>query len=103
MGDAADSGAAAGGGPARGGKRTVTVKVLYFARSREVSGRALETWRLEEGATTKDLEEKLVHKYEGLKELTGVCAWAVNEEYVDDSQVLADGDEVAIIPPISGG
>lgn len=90
-------------GQSSGGKKSIRVKVLYFARAREICGRALETWDLSSGATAKDLEAQLLRKYEGLSELTESCAWAINEDYADASQVLEDGDEVALIPPISGG
>lgn len=81
------------------------VKVLFFAASREAAGKSEETVELNDGATTKTLLEHLVQSYPGLSSVMRSCVFAVNQEYVPQSQALAlqQNDEVAIIPPLSGG
>jgi molybdopterin converting factor subunit 1 len=81
------------------------VNVLYFAISREVVGKSQEELQLEDGATTHKLLEQLLGAYPGLQSVMKACVFAVNQEYVAPSQALTlkDGDEVAIIPPLSGG
>jgi molybdopterin converting factor subunit 1 len=81
------------------------VNVLYFAISREVVGKSQEEMHLEDGATTHKLLEQLLGAYPGLQSVMKACVFAVNQEYVPPSQALTlkDGDEVAIIPPLSGG
>jgi molybdopterin converting factor subunit 1 len=81
------------------------VNVLYFAISREVVGKSQEELQIEDGATTHQLLDKLLADYPGLQPVMKACVFAVNQEYVAPSQALAlkDGDEVAIIPPLSGG
>jgi molybdopterin converting factor subunit 1 len=81
------------------------VKVLFFAASREAAGKSEESVELDDGATTKTLLEHLVHSYPGLSSVMQSCVFAVNQEYVPQSQALAlqHNDEVAIIPPLSGG
>jgi molybdopterin converting factor subunit 1 len=81
------------------------VSVLYFARSREVAGASEEALDLPEGATTRGLLSALVKLHPGLDGVLRACVLAVNHEYfaLDDDVALKEGDEVAIIPPLSGG
>ena len=81
------------------------LKVLYFAAARELVGASEQQVELGEGATTAALLEHLLRAHPGLGELMRACVFAVNQEYVskDDAAPLKDGDEVAIIPPLSGG
>ncbi len=56
-----------------------------------------------EGLTTGDLLQRLVSDYPKLAGCAPTIRLAVNEEYASASQALANGDEVAFIPPVSGG
>jgi len=49
-----------------------------------------------------DLKEELVAKFPDFEKLTRF-SMAVNEEYRDEEYLLSDGDEIVIIPPVSGG
>ena len=77
------------------------VQVRYFAAVREIIGDTAARWELPEGATVGDLWGRLAAANPPLRELT--CTAAVNQEYVSPETVLADGDEVVFIPPVSGG
>ncbi len=77
------------------------VQVRYFAAVREIIGDTAARWELPEGATVGDLWERLATANPLLRRLT--CTAAVNQEYVSPETVLADGDEVVFIPPVSGG
>lgn len=81
------------------------VTVLYFAISRETVGKSQEDIEVADGSTTQDLLQQLLTTYPGLESVMRSCVFAVNQEYVAPSHSLAlkDGDEVAIIPPLSGG
>mmetsp|Transcript_9535 Transcript_9535/g.31372 ORF Transcript_9535/g.31372 Transcript_9535/m.31372 type:complete len:85 (+) Transcript_9535:111-365(+) len=81
------------------------VKVLYFARAREAAGVSEEAVELEAAAsTTKNLLEKLVAAHPQLQSVLDCITLAINEEYAEGDDVeLKAGDEVALIPPISGG
>jgi molybdopterin converting factor small subunit len=58
---------------------------------------------LQEGATLERLKAVLIERYPGLEELWPAMAIAVNDEVVEIDKVLAEGDEVFLIPPVSGG
>lgn len=81
------------------------VRVLFFAASREVAGKSEQSFELGEDATTHTLLQHLVQCYPALESIMKSCVFAVNQEYVPPSQdlQLKQGDEVAIIPPLSGG
>jgi molybdopterin converting factor subunit 1 len=80
------------------------VTVRLFAMLREGAGRDSLDLELSEGATVQDALDA-VGRAEGIEELIArmpVVA-AVNREYVPEEQILSDGDELALIPPVSGG
>ncbi len=58
---------------------------------------------LPEGATVAVLRETLGAQHPVVEALLPTLVCAIDEEYVDSSQVLRDGDRVALIPPVSGG
>ena len=89
--------------PSRGLRRWMRLKLVLFAGAREAAGVAEAQLDFEEAELdTAALLVKLggVPK---LAELLPRCALACNGEYADGVQPLADGDEVAVIPPVSGG
>ncbi len=79
------------------------VTVLYFASCRDIVGTSEETLELEEGSKARDLLDALIRAHPGLKDIEPNLAVSVNQEYADREAALADGDEVALIPPVSGG
>jgi molybdopterin converting factor subunit 1 len=79
------------------------VVVRYFAGHRDITGRAEEPIMLEEGATVGALWEHLVARYVRLGGYSGRLLYAVNQEFSTLETQLHDGDEVAFIPPVSGG
>ncbi len=79
------------------------VTVLYFGIVRERLGLRDEAVELSDGATVADLLENLERRHDLAGMRSGVLRVAVNRDYVDSTGVLSDNDEVAIIPPVSGG
>lgn len=79
------------------------VTLLFFASLRERVGCAEAEWTLPDGATVADLWESVCGKHPQAAPLGRSMSFAVNQEYVRRDHVLADGDEVALIPPVSGG
>jgi len=79
----------------------VTVRVIFFAYLRERCGVREATMQLAEGATVEDLWRTLLARYDRLP--PGAPRFAVNRCYVDKDYPLNDNDELALIPPVSGG
>ncbi|MEZ6195273.1 MAG: molybdopterin converting factor subunit 1 [Planctomycetota bacterium] len=78
------------------------VRLRFFGRlSEAVTADAVER-ELGAGARVADLRRELVGEYPGSGALA-TCMVAVNTDYAADDRELADGDEVAFIPPVSGG
>jgi molybdopterin converting factor subunit 1 len=59
--------------------------------------------KLNEGATIRDLRNELAKQFPELGSVEKKIAVAINEQYVVDDVSLVNGDEVALIPPVSGG
>lgn len=84
----------------------VSVKLLFFAKARELVGRSeAEANFSKSNFTKKTLLDEITKIYETLQPLVNCLLLAVNEEYVDFSETvhLKDGDIVAVMPPLSGG
>ena len=79
------------------------IKVLFFASCRDAVGHRSCDWEIEEGYRVADLQRELVAAYPQLADVLQVLSIAVNSEYVGNHTALKAGDEVALIPPVSGG
>ena len=79
----------------------MTVRVLFFAYLRERCGVREVALELPEGSTVGELWRKLVARYDKLP--ADPPRFAVNRLYVDKAHPLHDNDELALIPPVSGG
>ena len=77
------------------------VRVLYFGALKDVFGGESEMVELAEGAAVADL--LAVCRRRGSTGLWDSMAVAVNQVYAQGVDVLKDGDEVALLPPVSGG
>lgn len=82
---------------------TLTVTVRCFAQLRDRLGRSECSITLPAGATGRHLIHVLEARHPDAAPLLGVSRLAVNWEYVVGDVALGDGDEVAVIPPVSGG
>lgn len=74
-----------------------------FAVVREQIGKSQLQIELPEGSTLQDIQNHLAGEYPGLSALLSVCRFSVDSEYALPTHVLADGTEVGVIPPVSGG
>ena len=79
------------------------VRVRLFAALREAMGRAEVELELADGATAEDAWAHLVRESPGLAERRRSLAASVNRRYAAFDVLLAEGDEVVFIPPVSGG
>jgi molybdopterin converting factor subunit 1 len=83
--------------------RQVVVHVLLFAQLRDALGQSEVTVELPQGASGKDLFEVLAARGEKVKGLLKISRLAVGQAYVSWDHPLREGEEVAVIPPVSGG
>ncbi|HID56122.1 TPA: MoaD/ThiS family protein [Candidatus Poribacteria bacterium] len=78
------------------------IKVKPFAMARAIVGQTELQIDLPEGATVKDAFEFILERFPKLAQLKSV-RFSVNLEYSEPTTKLQDGDELALIPPVSGG
>jgi len=81
----------------------VRVRVRLFARQRELAGSRELALEVPAPATLEDAWAALVRAVPALEDGRAYVRFAVNGAYAEAGTVLADGDEVAVIPPVSGG
>lgn len=79
------------------------IAVLYFASLRERAGTERDTLELSGGARIADVVEAAGRRHPGLLPLGPGVRCARNAEFASFDAPLADGDEVAFLPPVSGG
>jgi molybdopterin synthase catalytic subunit len=79
------------------------VKVIYFGMLREMAGTPEELVEAAENATAGELFAALRRKHPQIERFANSIALAVNLEYSDKSRALSANDEIALIPPVSGG
>ena len=80
----------------------IAVRVRFFARLRELAGIEIEGLQLAPGSTLSDVYEAMRRQHKGLPDRGGVRG-AINQEFADWNTQVSAGDEVAFIPPVSGG
>ena len=78
-------------------------RVKFFAALREMLGTSELILELADGQTVGDLHRELCERFPRLAEYGSILLYSVNAEYVPPEHRLRDGDEVALIPPVSGG
>lgn len=79
------------------------VRVLFFGQLKEITGVAQEETDLSDGARVEDLFERYGRRFPKLADFRQSIAASVNQEYAPWRSPLTNGDEVAFLPPVSGG
>jgi molybdopterin converting factor small subunit len=83
--------------------RTLTVRVLTFARLREALGFGERAIELPPGATLEDAWANVTAGWSEAAAMRPSTRFARNGTIVDAATALADGDEIALLPPVGGG
>lgn len=78
----------------------VRLRLLFFAQAAQLAGQSETEWETAEGATLATVRHQLAERYGAPFAQFGL---ARNQDWADDSTPLQDGDEVAVLPPVSGG
>ena len=82
---------------------TIRVSLLLFASVAEAAGERRREMRAPEGATARGLFLRLAEDVPALAGRADHVSFARNQQFVPPHTVLEDGDELAVIPPVSGG
>lgn len=81
----------------------MNVRVLFFGWAHDLTGVSEDRVEVPEGGRLADLWSDCMRRFPRLAEMDGALVTAVNLQVAEPSQPLRDGDEVAFLPPVSGG
>ena len=81
----------------------VRVRVLFFGMLRDIVGAAEQHVELEDGARLTSVFETFARQFPMLKGMESSIVLARNQEFCERSAAVAEGDEIAFLPPVSGG
>jgi MoaE-MoaD fusion protein len=79
------------------------VTIFFFATLKDRTGIKETSLELPQGWLVSDLKKELVERFPGLAPAMGSALLAINHEYALDGEVIPQGAEVALFPPVSGG
>jgi molybdopterin converting factor subunit 1 len=79
------------------------ITVFFFASAKEAAGVSVRTFDYAGPLTLHQLSGALCREYPSLAPLMPSLRYAVNQTITDLSSLIADGDEIAVLPPVSGG
>jgi molybdopterin converting factor subunit 1 len=79
------------------------IRVLFFGLLKDLVGRSSDAVELPEGARVEELLSHYARQFPRLAEMLPTLALSVNQEYSHGDRLLRAGDEVALLPPVSGG
>ncbi len=82
---------------------SMKIKVLFFGFTHELAGFAQEQVEVPDGEQLEYLWREYAGRFPEFAKMGGSLLAAVNQEIAERSQILRDGDEVAFLPPVSGG
>jgi molybdopterin converting factor subunit 1 len=80
------------------------VKVVFYGGLKSDVGAKERELQLTQGSlTVRELRERLAERYPALRSKLPSVVFAVSDEIVDEDHPVHDGDEVGLLPPVSGG
>jgi len=82
---------------------TILITVKLFAAYQEAYGVSELRLQVPAGMTVVEIRDRLIHEHPQLAEWCEVTRYGVNLKFAEPDTVLQDGDEVVLIPPVSGG
>jgi molybdopterin converting factor subunit 1 len=81
----------------------VNIKVLFFGQLKDITGLREDRLELGEGAYVETVFEHYANRFPRLRELSKSIVLAQNQQFAAGSSPIAEGDEIAFLPPVSGG
>lgn len=82
---------------------SLELKILFFAKLKEIVGEAKLTISLKAGSRVSDLKNEIIKKYPLIADYQSIMVVSINQNFAFDDDELKDQDEVAFFPPVSGG
>jgi molybdopterin converting factor subunit 1 len=79
------------------------IKVLLFGQLKDIVGQQEQSLDLQTGASLASVVTHYAERFPLFKPLSNAIACSINQEYATASSILRDGDEVGLLPPVSGG
>ncbi len=79
------------------------IRVIFLGPSRELAQRDEMTLEIPDGATVSEMRSQLESQCPSLQGKLKAVRFAINNNYALDGTAISDGDEIALIPPVSGG
>jgi molybdopterin synthase sulfur carrier subunit len=84
-------------------KSAITVNIKLFAVYQEACGVSELVWEFPQGTTVSAVCDRLIAEHPQLSKWRDVTRFGINLIFVQPDTLLQDGDEVVLIPPVSGG
>jgi MoaE-MoaD fusion protein len=81
----------------------VRIRVLFFGVLRDITGMREDTVNIETGGSLGTVYEHYAARFPRLREVSSSLVLALNQQFSGPSALVSDGDEVAFLPPVSGG
>ena len=79
------------------------VLVKFFASARDIVGKKDLQMEIEKDSKVEDIMDDIFEKYPDLKDMEDQLLISVNKDRTDKGEILKDGDEIAVMPPVTGG
>lgn len=83
--------------------QAITVTIKLFAAYQEAYGVPELVWELPSGTTVAQVRDRLIAEHPELAQWQDITRFGVNLQFVEPSYPLQAGDELVLIPPVSGG
>jgi molybdopterin converting factor subunit 1 len=79
------------------------IAIRMFARAKDLAQTDVVCLEMASGTTVAQLRSRVASVVPALAGILDRCAFAVNNEFADSATVVGETDEVALLPPVSGG
>ncbi len=79
------------------------VLVKFFASARDIVGKKDLEMEIENNSKVEDVMETIFKEYPELEEMEDQLLISVNKDRTEKNELLKDGDEIAVMPPVTGG
>lgn len=81
----------------------IHLKILFFAKLKELIGASQIKFDIERGSTIQDLKNRLIKEYPQLQDYLPIMLISINQNFAFNTDVIPENAEVACFPPVSGG